>query len=167
MTDRYPTISWPPWTPPTGVLDDRAPLGHRPRTLRAGDDPRRTRIGRLGGAFAHLQGMCGPGLASDAYIDTIRAALVKGGFGSRSLRSGRAARPSAKNGMGRALFCVFKTHYRDRRATVANHLIFMQIQFSDHTRRKRSVTCRASVWGCPLFPSSHPLSCRWRITKSA
>jgi hypothetical protein len=33
-----------------------------------------------------------------------------------------------------ANFCVFKTHYRDRRATVANHLIFMQIQFSDHTR---------------------------------
>jgi hypothetical protein len=30
--------------------------------------------------------------ASDAYIDTIRDALVKGGVGSRSLRSGRAAR---------------------------------------------------------------------------
>jgi hypothetical protein len=26
-----------------------------------------------------------------------------------------------------------QNHYRDRRATVANHLIFMQIQFSDHT----------------------------------
>jgi hypothetical protein len=30
--------------------------------------------------------------ASDAYIEGIRAALVKGGFGSRSLCSGRAAR---------------------------------------------------------------------------
>jgi hypothetical protein len=30
--------------------------------------------------------------ASDSYIEGIRAALVKRGFGSRSLRSGRAAR---------------------------------------------------------------------------
>jgi transitional endoplasmic reticulum ATPase len=39
----------------------------------------------------------------------------------------------SKKRNGSSTLCVFKTHYRDRRATVANHLIFMQIQFSDHT----------------------------------
>ena len=32
---------------------------------------------------------------------------------------------------------VFKTHYRDRRPAIANHRIFMQIQFPDHTRLRR------------------------------
>jgi hypothetical protein len=39
----------------------------------------------------------------------------------------------SKKRNGPSTLCVFKTHYRDRRATVANHLIFMQIQFPDHT----------------------------------
>jgi hypothetical protein len=38
----------------------------------------------------------------------------------------------SKKRNGSSTLCVFKTHYRDRRATVANHLIFIQIQFSDH-----------------------------------
>src|SRR5215467_12409081 len=30
--------------------------------------------------------------------------------------------------------CIFKAHYRNRGAAVPNHRIFMQIQFSGHTR---------------------------------
>ena len=37
------------------------------------------------------------------------------------------------NRNGSIPLCVLKTHYRDRRAAVPNHRIFMQIQFSDHT----------------------------------
>jgi hypothetical protein len=36
--------------------------------------------------------------------------------------------------MRRCALCVFKTHYLDRRCAVAKYRIFMQIQFSDHTR---------------------------------
>jgi hypothetical protein len=39
----------------------------------------------------------------------------------------------SKNRNGSSTLCVFKTHYRYRRAAVAKHRIFMQIQFSDHT----------------------------------
>jgi hypothetical protein len=39
----------------------------------------------------------------------------------------------SKNWNGPSTLCVFKTHYRDRRAAVAKYRIFMQIQFSDHT----------------------------------
>jgi hypothetical protein len=39
----------------------------------------------------------------------------------------------SKNRNGSSTLCVFKTHYRDRRAAVAKYRIFMQIQFSDHT----------------------------------
>ena len=38
------------------------------------------------------------------------------------------------NRNGSSTLCVFKTHYRDCRAAVAKYRIFMQIQFSDHTR---------------------------------
>jgi hypothetical protein len=40
----------------------------------------------------------------------------------------------SKNRNGSSILCVFKTHYLDRRAAVAKYRIFMQIQFSDHTR---------------------------------
>jgi hypothetical protein len=39
----------------------------------------------------------------------------------------------SKNRNGSSTLCVFKTHYRYRRAAVAKRRIFMQIQFSDHT----------------------------------
>ena len=39
----------------------------------------------------------------------------------------------SQNRNGSSTLCVFKTHYRDRRAAVAKYRIFMQIQFSDHT----------------------------------
>ena len=41
----------------------------------------------------------------------------------------------SKNRNGSSTLCVFKTHYRYRRAAVAKHRIFMQIQFSYHTRK--------------------------------
>ena len=37
----------------------------------------------------------------------------------------------SKNRKGSSTLCVFKTHYRDRRAAVAKYRIFMKIQFSD------------------------------------
>src|SRR5215469_245096 len=39
----------------------------------------------------------------------------------------------SKNWNGSSTLCIFKTHYRVRRTAVAEHRIFMQIQFSDHT----------------------------------
>jgi hypothetical protein len=45
-----------------------------------------------------------------------------------------------KNRNGSSTLCVFQTHHRDRRASVAKHRIFMQIQFSGHTRSRRRYT---------------------------
>ena len=39
----------------------------------------------------------------------------------------------SKNRNGSSTLCVFKTHYRHRRAAVAKYRIFMQIQFSGQT----------------------------------
>jgi hypothetical protein len=48
----------------------------------------------------------------------------------------------SKNRNGSSTLCVFKTHYRDRRAAVAKHRILMQIQFSDHTSSDDSAAWR-------------------------
>jgi hypothetical protein len=53
-----------------------------------------------------------------------------------------------------------QTHYRDRRATVANHLIFMQIQLLDHTRPMDAGSL-ASAWR-RVGPENRRHCCTWR-----
>src|SRR5215472_11558514 len=75
----------------------------------------------------------------------------------------------SKNRNGSSILCVFKTHYLDRRAALAKYRIFMQIQFSDHTRQAMSacspdLECRNDrPDSAPRRPAS-PLRTYGRVT---
>ena len=80
----------------------------------------------------------------------------------------------SKNRNGSSTLCVFKTHYRYRRAAIAKDPIFMQNQFSYHTgqgtalrvclkrphvvRSKQPYDCERVANGCrPAYPEDR----RW------